>query len=101
VRARFACGEIGGERGERRLHACAGRECTIESHVEEAALDDIPWLLAHHQVAAHIEQDVVETRFNAQVAEAAAIELALAIERRDENRIGRGFDCRAENWFRC
>ena len=49
-------------------------------------------MLAHYQIAAHVEQDVAEARFRAQIPEAPAVQLALAVERRDQNGVGVALD---------
>src|SRR6185295_17255697 len=74
---RIARGEIGGERRERPFDPCAGRERTVEAHVEKPPLDDVPRLLAHHQIAADVQQDVGKAGLDAQIAKPAAVELAL------------------------
>ena len=65
----IARGEIRGQRRERGFDARAGRKRAIESHVEKAPLDVVPRLLADDEVAADVEQDVVEARFDAEIAE--------------------------------
>ena len=79
-----------------RLDARAGRKCAVEAHVDEAALDVVPRLLADDEVAADVEQDVVEPRLDAEIAKAAAVELALSVQRRHEDRVGRGLDRRLD-----
>src|SRR4051794_12233163 len=79
-RSRVARREIGRKCCNCRLHASPGTKRTIETHVEKAPFDIVPWLLAHDEVATDVEQDVVESRLDAQVAKAAAVELALPIQ---------------------
>ena len=59
----------------------AGRKGPIESHGDEPSLDVRPRLLADHEIAAHVEQDVADAGLDAEIAKAPAVELALAVER--------------------
>ncbi len=58
-----------------------GAKARSKPMLEKCLLRFLPAPLADHQVAADIEQDVIQSGLHAHVAEAAAVELALAIER--------------------
>ena len=62
LQALLARGEIALEPLDHGLDPRAGRRGAVEAHVEEALLDLGPRRLADDQVAADVEQDVVEAR---------------------------------------
>ena len=64
---------------EHGLDARSRRKGAVEAHVEELALDLRPWGLADDEVAADVDEDVLEARLHAQVAEAAAIPVGIAV----------------------
>src|SRR6266550_4476276 len=69
----------------------AGRCRAVESHLEKSLFNLGPGRLADDQIATNVEQDLVEAGFHTQIAKAAAVELALAVERRHHDGIGIGF----------
>ena len=50
-------------------------------------------MLPDHEIAADIKQDLLEAGFDTEIAEAAAIQLALAVERGHQDRVCGGLDC--------
>ena len=81
------------ERVDDGLRARAGREGAVEAHGEEGALGFLPAPFADDEVAADVEEDVVEAGFEALLAKAAAVEFAETIEGGDEDGVGGGLDC--------
>src|SRR2546423_1501833 len=70
----------------------------VESHVEESFFNLEPGRLADDEIAANVEQDLIETGFHTQIAKAAAVELALAVERGHHDGIGIGFHRRLDEF---
>ena len=64
----------------------------LEAHLFEFGFDVCEIMLPDHQVAADIKQDVADTAFDAALAQTQAVDVAVAINGRDDNRIGAGFD---------
>src|SRR3989304_271424 len=72
------------------------RRRPVKALVEETLLALWPCVFADDEITAQVEQDFIQTRFDAQFAKAAAIELSLAIERGHHDRVGGGFHSRLD-----
>src|SRR5487761_2050093 len=86
-----AGGKIAPQPLDHRLDPCPRRRCPVKAHVKKTPLHLGPCLLANDEIAAQVEQDVIQAGFDTQVAKTAAIELPLAVERGHHDRVGGGF----------
>ena len=70
----------------------SGREGPVKAHGFEALLHILEGLLADDDVAADDQGDTLQTGFVSLLTQAAAVQLALAIQGRNHDGIGIGFD---------
>ena len=87
------------ERVDGGLRRGARRESAVEAHGLEAFFHLVKGLLADDDVAADVEQDAFEARLVALFAHAAAVQLALAIQGGDDDRVRVGLDCGGDVFF--
>src|SRR3546814_11566877 len=83
-----ARGEILRQRLYHLVRPGARREGAVEAHIEEAPLHVFPALLADDQIAAQVDQDVADPGLDEKIPEAVAVELVLAVARRDHEAVG-------------
>src|SRR5438105_2141546 len=98
LQALLARGEVTSQPFDHGFYPSARRCRAVESHVEESFFNLGPGRLADDEIAANVEQDLIETGFHTQIAEAAAVELALAVERGHHDGIGVGFHRRLDEF---
>ena len=75
------------------------RKTRSKPRVGELLHDDLARHLADDEVAADIEQDMLQTAFDAAIAKADAIQFAVAVERGNENRRRVGLDRGIDEFF--
>src|SRR5258708_781416 len=96
LQALLARSEVAAQPFDHGFYPGAGRRGAVESHLEESLFNLGPGRLADDEIAADVEQDVIEAGFHTQIAKAAAVELTLTVERRHHDRIGIGFHRRLD-----
>ena len=64
----------------------------IEAHLFEFGLDVGKIMLTDHQVAANVKKNIAVTAFDAAFAQAQAVDIAVAVNRRDNDGVRAGFD---------
>ena len=64
----------------------------IKSHLFELGFHVSEVMFSDHQVTAHIEQDVTQPTLDAAFAHAQTIDIAMPIDRGDDNRVSTSFN---------
>ena len=80
------------ESGDVNFGIGAGGKDAVKAHGQETLLDFGEGVLADDDIAANVEQDVLQAGLVALLAEAAAVQLALTVEGRDDDGICIGLD---------
>lgn len=64
----------------------------IKSHLFELVFHVSEVMFSYHQVTAHIEQDVPQSTLDAAFAHAQTVDIAMPIDRGDDNRVSASFN---------